>query len=226
MTRDGEIFSRAFPFTAKPGGGIGFDVGIYYITALLSILGPVKEVSGVVRTREPERQHHTLELFGEAFQIECENLLSGILQFESGTVGNVLFDANSIFTLPEKPSVVLFGTMGILYMADPNQFGGEVKVILKGNNEPFVMQQSHAFSSEYRGLGVAEMAWSMRMGRKNRASKEMAYHALEILHGIVRSSETGSNRVMQSTFEKTPPIPRGYSGQTYFEFMEEIGIAL
>jgi hypothetical protein len=116
--------------------------------------------------------------------------------------------------------------MGILHMADPNQFGGEVKAILKGNNEPFVMQQSHAFSSEYRGLGVAEMAWSMRMERKNRANKEMAYHALEVLHGIVRSSETGSNQIMQSTFEKTPPIPRGYSGQTYFEFVEETGIAL
>jgi antirestriction protein ArdC len=88
------------------------------------------------------------------------------------------------------------------------------------------MQQSHAFSSEYRGLGVAEMAWSMRRGRKNRANKEMAYHALEILHGIVRSSETGSNQVMQSTFEKMPPIPRGHTGQTYFEFMEETGIAL
>jgi predicted dehydrogenase len=226
LTRDSELFSRAFPFTARPGGGIGFDVGIYYITALLSILGPVKEVSGVVRTRKPERQDYTLERFGEIFQIECENLMSGILQFECGTVGNLLFDANSIFTIPERPAVVLFGTMGILYMADPNQFDGEVKVILKGNNEPFVMQQSHTFSSEYRGLGVAEMAWSMRMGRKNRANKEMAYHALEVLHGIVRSSETGSNQVMQSTFEKTPPIPRGYSGQTYFEFIEETGIAL
>jgi predicted dehydrogenase len=226
LTRDSEIFSRAFPFTAKPGGGIGFDVGIYYITALLSILGPVKEVSGVVRTRNAERQDHTLERFGETFQIECENLMSGILQFKCGTVGNLLFDANSIFTAPERPSVVLFGTMGILYMSDPNQFGGEVKVILKGNNEPILMQQSHAFSSEYRGLGVAEMAWSMRRGRKNRANKEMAYHALEILHGIVRSSETGSNQVMQSTFEKMPPIPRGYTGQTYFEFMEETGIAL
>jgi predicted dehydrogenase len=226
LTRDSELFSRAFPFTARPGGGIGFDVGIYYITALLSILGPVKEVSGVVRTRKPERQDYTPERFGETFQIECENLMSGILQFESGTVGNLLFDANSIFTIPERPAVVLFGTMGILYMADPNQFGGEVKVILKGNNEPFVMQQSHTFSSEYRGLGVAEMAWSLRMGRKNRANKEMAYHALEVLHGIVRSSETGSNQVMQSTFEKTPPIPRGYSGQTYFEFIEETGIAL
>jgi predicted dehydrogenase len=226
FTRDSEIFNRAFPFTAKPGGGIGFDVGIYSITALLSILGPVKEVSGVVQTRKPERPDYSLEHFGESFKVECENLMTGLLQFERGTVGNLLFDSNSIFILPEKPSLVLFGTLGIMYMADPNQFGGEVKVILKGNNEPFVMQQSHAFNDECRGLGVAEMAWAMRMGRKNRANKEMAYHALEVLHGIVKSSETRSNQVMQSTFEKMPPIPRGYSGQTFFEFVEEIGISL
>ncbi|MFL7870593.1 MAG: Gfo/Idh/MocA family oxidoreductase [Anaerolineales bacterium] len=111
-------------------------------------------------------------------------------------------------------------------LADPNQFGGEVRVVLKGNNEPVIVQQSHAFTDEYRGLGVAEMAWSMRMGRKNRANKEMAYHALEVLHGIVKSSQTKTNQIMQSTFEKTPPIPRGYSGQNYFEFMEEISISL
>ena len=226
LTRDSELFSRAFPFTTKPGGGIGFDVGIYYITALLSILGPVKEVSGVVQTRKPERQDYSLENFGKTFQVESENLMAGILQFESGTVGNVLFDANSIFIMPEKPSLVLFGSMGALVMADPNQFGGEVQIVLKSNNEPFIMQQSHAFSDECRGLGVAEMAWSMRMGRKNRASKEMAYHALEVLHGFVKSSETKSNQIMQSTFEKMPPIPRGYSGQTFFEFVEEAGIAL
>ena len=226
MTRDSNILNRAFPFTAQPGGGIGFDVGIYYITALLSILGPVAEVSGVVRTRNPEKENYGLENFGEPFQVQCENLMSGILQFASGTIGNVLFDSNSIFILPEKPAVVLHGSLGILYMADPNQFGGEVKVILKGNNEPVVMQQNHAFSDEYRGLGVAEMAWSLRMGRKNRANKEMAYHALDVLHGIVKSSESKTNQVVSSTFEMMPPIPRGYSGQTYFEFMEEASIAL
>jgi hypothetical protein len=152
--------------------------------------------------------------------------MAATLQFEGGTVGNVLFDSNSLFILPEKPSVVLFGTMGVLYMADPNNFGGEVRVILKGNSEAVTLQQSHAFSTECRGLGVAEMAWSLRMGRKNRANKEMAYHALEVLHGIVKSSETKSNQTMQSSFEKTPPIPRGYSGQTFFEFIEETGIAL
>jgi predicted dehydrogenase len=226
LTRDGDILNRAFPFTTKPGGGIGFDVGIYTITALLSILGPVKDVSGVVQTRKPKRPDYALEHFGESFQIECENLMAATIQFECGTIGNMLFDSNSIFILPEKPSVVLFGTLGVMYMADPNSFGGDVRVILKGNNEPFTMQQSHAFSSECRGLGVAEMAWSMRMGRKNRANKELAYHALEVLHGIVKSSATRSNQVMKSTFEKMPPLPRGYSGQTYFEFVEEIGIAL
>jgi predicted dehydrogenase len=48
-----DILNQAFPFTAKPGGGIGFDVGIYSIAALLSILGPVKEVSGIVQIRKP-----------------------------------------------------------------------------------------------------------------------------------------------------------------------------
>jgi predicted dehydrogenase len=226
LSRDSDILNRAYPFTAKPGGGFGFDVGIYYITALLSILGPVKEVMGIVQTRKPERPSYSLENFGEPFQVESENLMAATMQFECGTVGNMLFDSNSIFILPEKPSVVLFGTLGVMYMADPNNFGGDVRVILKGNNEPFTMQQSHAFSSECRGLGVAEMAWSMRMGRKNRASKEMAYHALEVLHSIVKSSETKSTQVLKSTFEKTPPIPRGYSGQGVFEFVEETGIAV
>ena len=226
FSRDSDILNRAYPFTAKPGGGIGFDVGIYSITALLSILGPVKEVSGVVQTRTPQRPDFSLEHFGEPFQVECENLMAGLLQFECGTLGNILFDSNSIFILPEKPSLVLFGTMGILYMADPNNFGGDVRLLLKGNNEPIVMQQSHAFNSECRGLGVAEMAWSLRMGRKHRASKEMAYHALEVLHGIVASSRTRTNQVMKSSFEKTPPIPRGYGGPVRFEFMEETSLAL
>ncbi len=226
LSRDGSIFGNPHSFTVKPGGGIGFDVGIYYITALLSILGPVAEVTGVVRTRNPEQQVYTLENWGDSFQLQCENIMAGTLSFARGTVGTLLFDSNSVFILPEKPSLILFGTLGVVYMADPNQFGGEVKVLLKGNNEPFVMQQSYAFNDECRGLGVAEMAWSLRLGRKNRANKEMAYHALDVLHSIVRSSETRSSQAVQSTFEAMPPIPRGYSGQGYFGFVEERGIAV
>jgi predicted dehydrogenase len=225
LSRDGEIFNRAFRFTADPGGGIGFDVGIYYLTALLSILGPVEEVSGVVKTRNPQRDEYGLAQFGSTFEIQCENLMSGWMQFANGVVGNVLFDLNSIFTIPERPHVVIFGTKGLMYMADPNQFGGEVKVILKGNHEPFVMQQSHAYTDESRGLGVAEMAWSMRLGRKHRANAGLAYHALEVLHGMVKSSQSKVNTKMESSFEKPRALPSGFNGQTYFEFIEEMSIA-
>ncbi|HRE25371.1 MAG TPA: hypothetical protein PK954_01935, partial [Anaerolineales bacterium] len=73
---------------------------------------------------------------------------------------------------------------------------------------------------------VAEMAWSLRQNRKHRASKEMAYHALEVLHGLVRSSATHANERIRSTFEPMPALRRGFAGQGQFEFMEEAGIAL
>jgi predicted dehydrogenase len=225
LNRDGSVFASPTSFTVKPGGGIGFDVGIYPITALLSILGPVHEVTGIVKTRKPDRQVLSAEKFGEHFQIENENLMAGTMVFDRGTVGTILFDGNSTFLIPEQPALVLLGSMGVMYMADPNQFGGDVKVIIKGNNEPMVMQQSHAYTEESRGLGVSEMAWSLRLGRKHRASAEMAYHALEILHGMVRSSQTKSTCVMQSTFEQLPAITRGYAGQKYFTHMEEYSLS-
>ncbi len=226
LSRDSSVYASPASFTVQPGGGMGFDVGIYYITALLSILGPVREVAGVVRTRHPERTQRTLEQYGEPLQIQNEDLMAGTLQFECGVVATILFDANSVFMIPEKPSVVVFGSQGVMYMADPNSFGGEVRLVLKGNNEPFTLQQSHAYSAECRGLGVAEMAWSLRRGRKNRANKEMAFHALEVLHGIVASSQSKTSQRIHSTFEKMPPIPRGYAGQGVFEFIEETGISL
>jgi predicted dehydrogenase len=221
LNRDGSLFGVPGNFTTKPGGGIGFDVGIYSITALLSILGPVTEVSGVTRTINPQRKDLSLEHFGETYPILNETLMAGTLQFASGTVGTVLFDSNSTFLFPEQPALVLIGSLGVMYMADPNSFGGEVKVILKGNNQPMIMQQCHAYTAECRGLGVAEMAWSMRMGRKNRANKEMAYHAMEVLHSIVKSSQSRANVELQSTFEKMPALPRGHVGPDIFRIMEE-----
>jgi predicted dehydrogenase len=225
LTRDNDLAVRAFPFITRPGGGIAFDVGIYYITALVSILGPVTHVQGVVRTKRPKLQDMSLERFGEAIDVQSEDLMAGTLEFAGGTVGTVLFDANGIFTLPEKPIFVMFGSLGTLYLADPNGFGGDVKVVLMGSSEPFVIQQSHAFSAECRGLGVAEMAWSIRLGRKNRASKEMAYHALDVLHGMVRSSQHRTTEAIASTFEAAPALPRGRVGLGYFDFIEEAALA-
>lgn len=225
LNRDSALFAEIFPFTSKAGGGIGFDVGIYYVTALLSILGPVNEVSGYSRTRDKQREYYFLDKLGESYEMECETLLSGTMLFENGSVGSLHFDSESIQIKPERPVMTLYGTKGVVYMADPNKFGGDVKVILKGNNEPFVMQQAHGFDTESRGLGAAEMAWSLRKSEPHRASMEMAYHALEILHSIVASGESRRFKTISSTFDLPNALPSGFPGESYLGASEESCLA-
>lgn len=208
--RDYGMMGQLVPFIPQQGGGMGFDVGIYYITALLSILGPVKKVNGFLKFAGEER---SIELpshaeFGKKYKVESEIILAGTLQFESGVIGSVQFNSDCIF--PEQPVLMICGTEGVLYMADPNTFGGEVYYRAKGSSERIALPQTFGYNENSRGLGVAEMAWSMVSGRKNRANKEMAYHGLEVLHGIAISSETGKTYTLSSTFEKMPPLKPGF----------------
>ncbi len=220
LNRDGALMGEAFPFTTQRGGGIGFDVGIYYITALLSCFGPVEEVAGMMKTVHGTRSYMKTERMGETYTLECENLVSGIMNFESGVVGNVLFTGNSISQFPEQPLLVVHGSMGVMQMADPNHFGGDVKVYLKGNDGYTSVPQTHGFRTESRGLGAAEMAWSLIKGRKHRVNKEMAYHALEVLHGFNRSGESKAFYPLASTFEKMPPLPKGFLDYSFVSFEE------
>jgi len=225
LNRDAGLLAENFPFTALPGGGIGLDVGVYYITAILSLLGPVRDAAGFVTTLQPERFHYFpgKESYGERYTLQAENLVAGSFRFTSGAFGSIMFNSSSIGN--EKPQVIIYGTEGILYLPDPNGFGGEVKVILKGQNEPVSLPPTHGFSFNSRGIGPADLAWSLRKGRKPRTSKEMAFHGLELLLGIYQSSETGSFYKMTSTFERPAPIPRGFLGESY-NSPSEAGIAV
>jgi predicted dehydrogenase len=226
LNRDAGVLAERYPFTALPGGGIGLDVGVYYVTAILSILGPVKHVSGFVTTRNPDRMHYfpNKENYGEKYKLEAENLVVGSFEFASGVFGSLMFNSCSIGN--EKPQVVIYGTEGILYMADPNQFGGEVKVILKGQTEPVILPPTHAFSTNSRGIGPAELAWALRKNRKPRTSKEMAFHGLELLLGLYNSCETKKFYEMTSSFQRPESIPRGHLGENYIGSPAEAGIAV
>jgi predicted dehydrogenase len=226
LNRDARVLAERYPFTVLPGGGIGLDVGVYYVTAILSILGPVKHVSGFVTTHNPERTHYfpNKDNFGEKFKLEAENLVVGSFEFASGVFGTLMFNSCSIGN--EKPQIIMYGTEGILYMPDPNTFGGEVKVILKGQTEPVALPPTHAFSTNSRGIGPAELAWALRKNRKPRTSKEMAFHGLELLLGLYKSCETKKFYEMTSSFQRPEPIPRGYLGENYAGSPAESGIAV
>lgn len=226
LNRDSNVMAERFPYTVRCGGGIGMDVAVYYVTELLSMLGPVKEVSGIAKTVKPERLHYSTNgrEFGKTYTVESENLFAGTMEFANGVVGSLHFNSNSIQN--EKPQVVLYGTQGILYLPDPNRFGGDVKVLLKGQTEPFVLPSVYAYGEDSRGIGVAEMAWSMRNNRKMRANKEMACHVLEVLCKIAESGNEKRVCQLETTFELAPPLPRGYLDTSYSKSDPEAGLAL
>lgn len=224
VNRDHYLQAERIPYVSGKGGGIGFDVGIYYVTALLSILGPVKKVSGIVRTRNPERKHIMAgwDNFEQPYRVQCENLMVGTMEFESGVVGTIHFNSECIMN--EQAHLILYGTQGILFMGNPDHFGDAVKLLRKGQTEPVTIPANYGYSGNCRGIGAAEMAWAILENRKNRASKEMALNALETLHGIAISSKEERMYMLESTFEKTPPLQQGYLDSDYYNSDPEISL--
>lgn len=221
LQRDASLLAEKFPYTSNKGGGIGIDVGIYYTTAMINILGEVEQVCGMSGILEPEQQHYFTknDNFGEGYVQETETYLAGTLQYKNGCIGTLHFNSRSIRT--EKPYVAFYGTQGILFLEDPNCFGGDVKVLMKGQMEPMVFPHTHGYSGNKRGLGVAEMAWALRMGRIPRTNSDMALHALEILTGIVESGEKEMFYKLRSGFCRQPALPRGYLGEEYAQNQPE-----
>ena len=219
--RDMIAFGELLPWTNTKGGSMGIDLGIYYITALVSILGSIKEVNGMSFTSDRERHHRIMKLgkFGETYEMKADSITAGTLRFENDVVVSLHMNAESIF--PEKPYLTIYGTEGILYMADPNHFGGDVKLLTKGNEEPIILPVSYGYGENARGVGVAELAWSLRNNRGPRACKELGLHSMEALFGIVESGKSGKAYKIESSYEKRPPLPKGYCGEKYLGVDEE-----
>ncbi len=193
-----------FRSLTQPGAGIGMDRGIYFLTALCSIIGPIEEVSGFIRTLNPKRTIHPIDnpLKEVEIEIQNENQLTAIVRFTNGTLGTLNFNGNSIF--PEVSHITIYGTEGILLLPNANEFGGNVQFISSGyygdtpNAQNIPCQSKYIFN--YRGIGPAELATALRLGKKNRTSKEMAYHIMEVFDGIIKSSLNKRSIPILSTF--------------------------
>lgn len=197
-------------FFYKAGAGPMFDMGPYYLTALVSLLGPVKRVTGSASVSFPEREITSPGRAGEKIRVEIPTHIAGSMDFESGAVGTIVtsFDVWS----SRLPMLEIYGSEGTLSLPDPNTFGGPVLVRRKEEDSWSEAPLTHKYGENSRGLGVADMAASLASGRPHRAGGGMACHVLEIMHGFHKASEESRHYFMKSTCER----PEALSGEELF----------
>ena len=194
-------------FYYKVGGGPMFDMGPYYVTALVSMLGPVKRVSGSAQVTFPTRTITSQPKNGTVISVDTPTHLSATLDFASGAVGTIVtsFDVWA----HHLPCIEVHGSKGSISVPDPNGFGGKVEVwttaARKWEDVPLVPIRAE----NSRCIGVADMAYGLRSGRPHRANGEMAAHVLDVFHAVLDSSSASQYVTLSSTCSRPKAMPLG-----------------
>lgn len=224
VNRDFTVFGEFLPHLNKRGGSILFDVGCYYLTALVSILGPIKSITAMTRTNKDSRKNTRIgsKNYGEKIENNNETIICAVLQLKCGTLATLHLNSSSI--LDEQSHLELYGTKGILSLGDPNTFNAPVH-LKKPLNPEIIFPFTHGYCRSIRGLGTADMAWGIRTGRPHRASMEMAFHVFEAVHGILTSASNNTVYQMNSDFNLPPMLPEGYLDNGNWGPTEESALA-
>lgn len=194
-------------FYYQQGGGPMLDMGPYYLTALTSMLGPIRRISGSAAVSHPVRTITSQPKYGETIRVEVPTHLAGTMEFGTGAIGTIIMS----FDVPgghHLPRIEIYGSEGTLSVPDPNTFGGPVLLRRKGSKDFEEVPLTHGYAENSRGLGVADMALAIIENRPHRADGRLACHVLEAMHAFGRSSDTGTHTTLQSTCDVPEPMPR------------------
>jgi predicted dehydrogenase len=171
------------------GGGPMFDVGPYYVTALINLLGPIKRVAACTRISFPERTIGSGPFKGQAIHVETPTHIAGTMEFTSGAIATLVtsFDVWA----SKAPRIEIFGSEGTLSCPDPNIFGGEVLLRRAADKDWTPLPLSHVYSDNWRSLG------------------ELAYHVLDVMQSFLDSGAKGRHISPASTCERPAALPTG-----------------
>jgi len=191
-------------FYYQDGGGPVFDMGPYYLTSLINLLGPIERVISCGRRTFSQRTIGSGSRQGESFPVEIQTHFAALLEFKGGPVVsfNASFDVQGHSHVP----IEVYGSEGTLQVPDPNYFGGQVRHFGKDGTWREIAPTHGYCDRDYRGLGVAEMATALASGAEHRVSDALAFHVLEVMEAIVNSGSSGGPVAIESSCERPRPL--------------------
>ncbi|MBQ4050184.1 MAG: Gfo/Idh/MocA family oxidoreductase [Oscillospiraceae bacterium] len=191
-------------FYYQRGGGPLFDMGPYYLTALINMLGGIKKVMGYSHTAYDTRLITAEPHVGEIIEVNTPTHIEAFITLDSGITVSLLtsFDVYQ----SKQTNIEIYGTKGTLYVPDPNMFSGDIVFYNgeTGETETYPVEFDYAENS--RCLGLDDLAKAIETGRPGRTTSKQTFHVLETMAGIMKSAETGEPYVLTSHFDREAPM--------------------
>ena len=193
-------------FYYQPGGGPLFDMGPYYLTALIDLLGPVASVCALTDRSTLGRTVGSGPKAGTPIEIATETHIAGLLRFANGAAIS-LVTSFDVWAHRHSP-IELYGTEGSVLVPDPNRFDGQPMVAIA--RAPWAdLAVTHGYNdADHRGVGLADMARAIRSERPHRAGGEMALHVVDIMQSLIEAGASGRSVAIETRCERPSPLPR------------------
>jgi predicted dehydrogenase len=193
-------------FYYEPGGGPLLDMGPYYLTALMNLLGGVKRVGGMASIAIPQRTITSKPKSGKIIDVHIQDHVVGVMEFECGAVGSIIQSFATFHPPYAATPIVIYGTEGTLQVPDPNHFDGKVSV--RGKDQSDWKELPPTSAHKYgRGVGIAELVDAVLNGRTPRASGRQAMAVLDLMDGILESSASGKFGAPTIEYDRPEPMP-------------------
>jgi predicted dehydrogenase len=192
----------------QDGAGPLLDMGPYYISAIVALLGPIRRVAGFASAHRPARRIMVGPRAGEEFPVETPTHTSATMELDGGMTANLVasFDATDRYVC----DFFVHGTGGDLSLPDPNDFEGQLR-IRRGHGDWEQAAYASRGPCEARGIGLADMAEAIAEGGDHRASGELGLHVVDVARSILRSAEEGQAIAIGTDAARPAALPVGAS---------------
>ena len=193
-------------FYYKRGGGPMFDMGPYYLTAMVNLMGGVDKVFSASRASFPQRVIGSQPFAGQKIDVEVNTYIAGTVQYASGAIGTIFTTFDVHFPKDKRRFIEIYGTEGTLFVPDPNTFGGTVQLYRPEEGSVKEIPLMYGYPENSRALGLTDMCKAIRTGREARCDVQQTYHVLEMITGFETSAKTGQWTKIESEYHRAPAM--------------------